>query len=204
MVDDRPSRFQSWRTRATAGVGGVAALLTSWGIGLFEARTQPAPPGLTAGQPVAAGEWRLRLEGAEAGTVMPDGRPAYGREVLLLTAEVLNRTARTSNSYAQAVKLATPVAGADAQPAAYLTRDRAMLAQLHPGLPERVVFAWTFPRGTKLPERMRFAIVGRDFKPRDNLYAAAGWFNPHTIGTIELPVTRSTHAATRSPFGVAR
>lgn len=201
MTEVRPSRFQSWRTRTVAGAGGIAALLTSWGIGLFEVRTQPAPPGLRAGQSIAAGEWEVRLDSAQVGTLAPDGRALYGREALLIPAQLLNRTGRTSNSYNQAIKLVTAIPGIDRQPDAFLVRDRERLTQLHPGLPEQIVFMWTFPKGTHLPARLRFAIEARDFKPRDNLYAAAGWFNPHVLGTIDLPVTRAPTAQPQ-PGGV--
>jgi hypothetical protein len=180
--------FSQWQARVTAGIGGIAAIAASWGIGLFESRVEPPPPPLSAGRPITAGEWDLRLDSARLSDRMPDGSGVFpsGRKAIVLVMQATNRTGETSASFLQAIKLDTPIAGIDAQPLAYLLRDRALATQLQPALPEQVALVWTYPAATKMPAQLRFAVVASNFVPLDNLYAQPIWLNPHTIGDVAM------------------
>lgn len=171
-----------------AGIGGIAAILASWGMGLFEAKDQPPVPTLPIGQSVAAGEWALRFERAEVSDRLPDGEAVSrsGRKAIVLYLEATNRTAQTSGTLTQAIALATPVRGVDARPMAYLLRDQAVVTELQPGLPERIALVWTYPAGERAGATARFGVTARTFKPFDNLYAQPIWTDPHTFGTVDL------------------
>lgn len=157
-------------------------------MAVLEARPTP-PPSIAAGQSVDAGQWAIEVETIDAGTTLPDGRRSTaGRGALMLTAKLTNRTGTSTSDFLQAIKLTTPIPGIDDKPTVYLLRDRTYLRQLHPGLAERVTYVWTYPLTAKLPQKARFELVARKYKPRDNLYAASGWFNPSVVGTIELPL----------------
>jgi len=183
-------------SRITAGIGGLAAIVVSWGIGLFETRTVPVQPTLAIGQPVEAGQWTLRLDRVDVSDRVPGATGAWlaGRKVIVLYLQASNRTAETSNSYMQAVKLDTPIAGADARPTAYLMRDHAFLADLQPALPEDVALVWSVPADAQVPATVRFKIEALRYKAVDNLYAQPLWSNPREVGVVDLPVP-STESA---------
>lgn len=182
--------FSQWQSRVTAGIGGIAAILAGWGIGLFESRVKPPPPTFIAGQPITAGEWALRLDRASLSDRLPDGQmvSSPGRKAIVLYLQATNRTASTSNSIVQAIKLDTPVRGVDERPIPYLQRDHAIMTDLQPALPEDVALVWTYPADGPMPRSLRFAVAASNFKPFDNLYAQPGWFDPHTIGVIDVPL----------------
>lgn len=165
---------------------------------MLEARPTP-PPSIATGQSVDAGQWSIEVEAVDSGTNLPDGRrTTAGRGALLLTAKLTNRTGTSTSDYLQAIKLATAIPGIDDRPLVYLLRDRTYLRQLHPGLPERVTYVWTYPLTSTLPQKARFELVARKYKPRDNLYAASGWFNPSVVGTIELPLATDSASLSRA------
>lgn len=173
-----------------AGIGGIAAIVVGWGIGLFEAKEVPVPPALRAGKDVAAGEWSLRFDHVETSDRLPNGDTVSrdGRKAILLYLQATNRTTQTSGSLVQAVTLKTPPRGADARPSAYLLRDRAATTELQPGLPEQIALVWTYPATEQLAGRLRFDITARTFKAFDNLYAQPIWTDPHPVGVVELPL----------------
>jgi len=182
--------LKEWRTRATAGVGGIAAIIAGWGIGLFEEKDQPPPPTLSVGRPIPAGEWSLRFERVTRSDRLPDGTMVsrFGREAVILYVQATNRTTRSSNSLLQAVTLATSAKGVDARPTAYLIRDHAIMTDLQPGLPEEVALVWTYTAGQTIPSRLRFDVMASNFKPQDNLYAQPLWTDAHKIGVVDLPL----------------
>ncbi|MDQ1093038.1 hypothetical protein QE400_002451 [Xanthomonas sacchari] len=176
-----------------AGIGGIAAIVVGWGIGLFEAKDVPVPPALQAGKDVAAGEWSLRFARAEASDRLPNGETVSrdGRKAIVLYLQATNRTTQTSGSLVQAVALKTPPRGADARPTAYLLRDRAATTELQPGLPEQIALVWTYPATERAPGHVRFDVTARTFKAFDNLYAQPLWTDPHPVGVVELPLGAS-------------
>ncbi|MBY8972746.1 hypothetical protein J1G33_20345 [Pseudomonas sp. P867] len=175
-----------------AGVGGIAAIMASWGIGLFEVKEKPLPPNLPVGQSVAAGEWCLRFDRASLSDHLPNGDVIQlGRKAIVLELQATNRTARTSSSFLQSIKLATPVSGVDAWPTAYLLRDRATTTELQPGLPEQIALVWTYPAAEHATAGVRFDVAAKNFKPFDNLYAQPIWTAPHPVGVVELPLAAS-------------
>ncbi|WP_244667196.1 hypothetical protein [Xanthomonas sp. D-109] len=186
-----------WRTRMLAGIGGIAAIVVGWGIGLFEAKEVPVPPALQAGKDVAAGEWSLRFDHVETSDRLPNGDSLSrdGRKAIVLYLQATNRTTQTSGSLVQAVALKAPPRGADARPTAYLVRDRAATTELQPGLPEQIALVWTYPATEQVAGRLRFDITARTFKAFDNLYAQPLWTDPHPVGVVELPLGASRAGA---------
>ncbi|WP_420137277.1 hypothetical protein [Sphingomonas sp.] len=186
-----------WRSRVTTGVGGIAAVVAGWGIGLFELKTTPPPPGLAAAKPVDAGEWTLRLDGVSVSDRMPDGGRIIGsdRKAIILHLQATNRTGMTSNSFVRAIHLDTPIRGIDAHPTPFLQRDRVATGELQPALPEDMTLVWTYPAGEPVPAKLRFSIDARSYRDFDNLYAQPGWFDPQKIGVIELPLSPAEAAS---------
>lgn len=173
-----------------AGAGGIAAIVASWGMGLFEAKDKPVLANLPVAQSIAAGEWSLRFERADLSDRLPDGSALAksGRKAIVLYLEATNRTARTSGTLPRAITLATPIPGVDARPTAYLLRDRAALTELQPALPEEIALVWTYPAAQPAAPRVRFDVAASTFKPFDNLYAQPLWTDPHPVGAVELPL----------------
>lgn len=159
-------------------------------MGLFELNSAAPPPALSIGKPISAGEWTLRLDGVSLSDRLPDGSRIIGgdRKAIILHLQATNRTALTSNSFVRAIHLDTPVRGVDAQPTAYLQRDRVATGELQPALPEDMTLVWTYPASAQVPARLRFSIDARSYRTFDNLYAQPGWFDPQKIGVIALPV----------------
>jgi hypothetical protein len=179
--------------RLTAALGGLMALGLSAALGFLDIHAKRSVPELRQGIPVAAGRWRVEVERAWTGLTLPDGRKvAQGRRALIVEAKLTNISAATSNDfYALFKPLAPPL---DTRPMLYLERDRDLLRELHPDLPERIAAVWTFPDGEPPPVALRLALQGETYKPRDNLYASAGWFDPHLVGSLALPVERREEA----------
>lgn len=186
-----------WRTRMMAGIGGLAAIVAGWGIGLFEAKEKPIPPSLPVGQPIAAGEWSLRFDRVSLSDRLPNGDviARFGRKAIVLELQATNRTARTSSSFLRAVKLTTPIKGIDPLPTAYLVRDREMTIELQPGLPEKIALVWTYPAAERTAARLRFDVTANTFKPFDNLYAQPIWTDPHPAGFIDLRLVAASSDA---------
>lgn len=182
--------FKQWSSSVLAGIGGLAAIAVSWGIGLFDAGKAPVRPTLAAGQLIQAGQWTLRLDRVDVSDRLPGASYVYraGRKVIVLYLQASNRTTATSNSFMQAVKLDTPIPGADARPTPYLLRDHAILADLQPALPEEMALVWSVPADEQLPASVRFAVEALQYKAVDNLYAQPLWSNPQVVGVVDLPV----------------
>lgn len=181
---------QAVSSKLTIGIGGLLALAITSGQSLLEALEPPVLPSLAAGAPLDAGRWRVVLHDARLTTQSrPDGPAASdGAQFLALDLDIANRSSETDNSFARILVVDPPVEGLQPNPTFWLLRDKAMLSALQPGLPERVQMIWRLAPGAKAPERLRLVVNGETFKPRDNLFAAPGWFNRKPIAAATLPV----------------
>lgn len=181
---------QALGSKLTIGVGGLLALAITSGQSLLEALEPPTLPALAAGAPLDAGRLRIALQEARlTAQSRPDGSPAPdGAQFLALDLDLANRSSETDNSFARILTVEPPVEGLQPSPTFWLMRDKAMLSALQPGLPERVRVIWRLAPGAKAPERLRLIVNGETFKPRDNLFAAPGWFNRKPIAAATLPI----------------
>jgi hypothetical protein len=183
-----------WRRlalRVTIGVGGAVAILLSLGLHLFDLHAKGEVATLPIGAPVEAGEWRVTLHGASIRTTTPDGRQLRnGQSAIIVATEMTNRTGSTSSDFYSLLRLDAPPSNPLSRPTLYLTRDKELLTQLQPGLAENVDVAWILPADQLPPASLTLSVMAKTFKPRDNLYAAPGWFNEHVVGTVNLPVER--------------
>ncbi|WP_454815368.1 hypothetical protein [Labrys neptuniae] len=178
---------QSLKAKVLTGIGGFAAAAISLGASLYHLRNPEQVPVMTAGQAVEAGRWLVTPNSAALATALPDGRPIKaGRRAVVLELVVTNRTERTSNAVAGILKL-NNVANAEG-PDFYLVRDKERLMDLQPRLPERLQAVWTLPGDGALPKTLELTVAGATFKPRDNLYGAPGWFNPHDVARVSVPL----------------
>lgn len=100
-----------------------------------------------------------------------------------------NVSSESSNLYADLIKI-TNVSDA-ARPQYYLKRDRAILWDLHPRMPEAVTAVWEVSDSQTLPYSLQLRVEGAVFKPRDNLYAAPGWFPSGSVAEIRLPLANA-------------
>jgi len=184
---------QAVSSKLTIGIGGLLALAITSGQSLLEALEPPVLPALAVGAPLDAGRWRIALH--EAKLTMqsrPDGPPApAGTQFLALDLDIANRSSETDNTFARILTVEPPIDTLQPNPTFWLMRDKAMLSALQPGLPERVRVIWRLAPGAKAPEQLRLVVNGETFKPRDNLFAAPGWFNRKPIAAATLPVVRA-------------
>ncbi|MCV9936825.1 hypothetical protein OIU35_10665 [Boseaceae bacterium BT-24-1] len=181
---------QAVSSKLTIGIGGLLALAITSGQSLLEALEPPVLPALATGAPLDAGRWRIALHEARLTTrSRPDGPPAPdGAQFLALELDIANRSSETDNTFARTFTVDPPIDALQPNPTFWLMRDKAMLSALQPGLPERVRVIWRLAPGATAPERLRLVVNGETFKPRDNLFAAPGWFNRKPIAAATLPI----------------
>jgi len=175
-------------TRIIAGIGGLLAGALSLGLSIYETRTGTEVAQVAPGKPVNAGQWMVTLDTAGIATETPDGRRLPDdKKALTLDLTLENMTAASSNLYSDTLKLEN-VANPPV-PQFYLVRDSDLLWDLQPMMPEKVKAVWQLPAAQELPKVLNVAIVGTTYKPKDNLYAAPGWFNPNDVARIGLPLS---------------
>ena len=181
---------RSLASKLTIGIGGLLALGLTTAQTLREAMPAADLPVVQAGQPVTAGRWQVVIrEAGLSSASRPDGyRGRPGTKALSIDLELTNRSSESSNAIARLLSFDPPIAGLSPSPTAYLLRDGAILGALQPGLPERIRMVWDLPEAAPTPETVRIVVTGETFKPRDNLLAAPGWFNPKPVAAISLPV----------------
>ncbi len=175
-------------TRIVAGIGGLLAGALSLGLSIYETRTGTEVVQVAPGKPVNAGQWLVTLNSGEIVNETPDGRRLVdGKKALTLDLTLENMTAQSSNLYRDTLKLEN-VANPPA-PQFYLDRDNDLLWDLQPMMPEKVKAVWQLPATQVLPKVLNVVIVGTTYKPKDNLYAAPGWFDPNDAARVGLPIT---------------
>lgn len=182
-------------TRIVAGIGGLLAGALSLGLSIYETRTGTEVTHVAAGASVDSGQWKVTLNSASLTAQTPDGlRVSNGKKALTIDLTLENLTAESSNLYRDAIKLGN-IPNAP-MPQFYLVRDREQLWDLQPMMPETVEAVWELPARQALPKVLYVTVVGTTYKPKDNLYAAPGWFNPTDIARVDLPVAAATEGAT--------
>lgn len=181
---------RSLASKLTIGIGGLLALGLTTAQTLREAMPPASLPAIEAGQPIAAGRWQVVIrEAGLSSAPRPDGyRGGPGMKALSVDLDLTNRSSESSNAVVRLLKIDPPIAGLSPLPTTYLLRDGAILGALQPGLPERIRMVWDVPEAAPTPETIRIVVTGETFKPRDNLLAAPGWFNPKPVGAITLPL----------------
>lgn len=181
---------QTLFTRLSAGIGGLLALCLTTVQTIIAAMPPEGLPTIRPGETIDAGRWRIAVNAASVTTQpRPDGyRGQQGTKSLAVDLDLLNLTAETSNAVSRILSVDPPLAGLKADPTFYLMRDGAILGALHPGLPERVRVVWPLATDAAVPPTLRLTITAEHFKPRDNLLAAPGWFNPAVAAAVSLPL----------------
>lgn len=173
----------------TTGIGGFLAVGLAGLIAVAGTLPKQELPKLAIGSAIEAAPWRIVLRGASIGPNGPNGRPAGpGSKALVVELDMTNLTAGTRNDYADAVRLDPALKQVAGQPTTYLMRDRDILFGLHPDLTERVAISWTLPADTIIPDQLPVTVYAEQYKERDNLVGSSGWYNPHPVGVVALPV----------------
>ncbi|WP_313606806.1 hypothetical protein [Rhizobium sp.] len=175
------------RTKLLTGAGGFVAAAISLGYSLYEQRKAEVVPVVAIGASVDAGRWEVAVFASGIASTMPNGaRVSPGKQAIAVNMMLENISAESSNLYGELIKLSN-VADAP-KPQYYLTRDRAILWDLQPRIPEAVTAVWEVPAELELPTVLHLHIDGSHFKPRDNLYAAPGWFSSGSVAEVSLPL----------------
>lgn len=183
---------KGWRTKVLATVGALSAALISLGYSAYQQRLPDAVPTVEVGAPIDAGRWKVSVLSAGIASELPNGsKLSPDKKAIVVEMTLENISSQSSNLYGDLIKL---VDVPDApKPNFYLLRDNAILWDLQPRMPEKVLAAWEVPADMDEPQSLRLRIQGAFFKPRDNLYAAPGWFPAGDVAEIDLPlVTHQT------------
>ncbi|RWE50337.1 MAG: hypothetical protein EOS79_05700 [Mesorhizobium sp.] len=186
MLENAGSRLKAW---LVAGFGTAAAIAVAGVMGAFGARHEPLAV-LAPGGRIETGEWLLRpLKAYSAEGENLYGVPLKpGAKALVLELEMTNLTARSTKDYFDVLRASRATVDPATKPFIVLTRDSTLSPELHPGMPERMVFVWQLPDGAAPPASLELTVIRKTYKQRDNLYGLPGWFNPAPIGTLTLPV----------------
>ena len=174
-------------TKILVGIGGLLAAFLSFTLSIYQGRAASEISKVPPGEVIDAGRWNVIVAGASVARVLPDGsHVAPGKKALVVELTLENRSGESSNIYGDVLKIErVPDAS---KPQFYLMRDRELLWDVQPMMPERVKAVWQVPQDQPLPPQVRLAVIGTIFKPRDNLYAAPGWLPTKPVATVELPL----------------
>ncbi|WP_425064495.1 hypothetical protein [Reyranella sp.] len=174
-------------TKILAGIGGLLAALLSFTLSIYQGRAESEVPKVAPGKVVDAGRWNVTVSGASLAREMPDGsHVSPGKRALVVDLTLENRSGESSNLYGDVLKIEN--VPDLSKPQFYLMRDRELLWDVQPMMPEQVKAVWQLPQEQALPPQVRLAVIGAMFKPRDNLYAAPGWFPTKPVATVDLPL----------------
>ena len=176
-----------------AGIGGLLAAFLSFTLSIYQGRAASEIPRVAPGEVIDAGRWNVTVAGASIARVMPDGsHVAPGKKALVVELTLENRSGESSNIYGDVLKVEN--VPDLSKPYFYLTRDQELLWDVQPMMPERVRAVWQVPQDQPLPPQVRLAVSGAIFKPRDNLYAAPGWFPTKPVATVDVPLASGPEA----------
>lgn len=180
-------------TKILAGIGGLLAAFLSFTLSIYQGRAASEVPKVAPGKVVEAGRWNVTVSGASLAREMPDGsHVSPGKRALVVDLTLENRSGESSNLYGDVLKIEN--VPDLSKPQFYLMRDRELLWDVQPMMPEQVKAVWQLPQEQALPPQVRLAVIGAMFKPRDNLYAAPGWFPTKPVATVDLPLTSDREA----------
>lgn len=187
------SGFSTLRQRTAswiiAGLGASVAVLLSLAMAVTAA-SRPAPvPVVRTGEEIVTGRWRVEALDAAFKPADPNAVGFTERQdALVVRFRFTNLSVASSNAYGNVVSPDLP--GLE-RPTYLLARDRAMVFDLHPDMPEEVLAVWAWPAGKLVPESLRLVFEGELHKRRDNLYGAPGWFPAGPVAMLDLPVARA-------------
>lgn len=180
-------------TKILAGIGGLLAAFLSFTLSIYQGRAASEVPKVAPGKVVDAGRWNVTVSGASLAREMPDGsHVSPGKRALVVDLTLENRSGESSNLYGDVLKIEN--VPDLSKPQFYLMRDRELLWDVQPMMPEQVKAVWQLPQDQALPPQVRLAVIGAMFKPRDNLYAAPGWFPTKPVATVDLPLASGGEA----------
>ncbi|WP_162918320.1 hypothetical protein [Taklimakanibacter deserti] len=182
--------FISYRKRAAtfvvAGLGAGAAAVASFSAALYHAAHPDQLPVVAAGEALDTGRFTVTLLDAKFGKEGNSSSSTKGAR-LAVEMELTNRSAATSNAYMRLLTITNAPTTLD-PPSFYLARDNAILFDLHPNMPERVIATWYWPAQAAPPKSVEFSVASQIHKRRDNLYGAPGWFDRPPVAKVVLPV----------------
>lgn len=174
-----------------AGIGATAAVAVSFAMTVYDAANPEAVPTVAAGQSVDTGRWIVAVHKAMVSDTPPTGtKPWQPKTFVMVEFDLDNRSASSSYASRNLLTFDPPIPGLP-EPVVYLVRDKWIASPINPGMPERLVAAWEWPPGRKLPEELRLSIGSQVYKRRDNLYGASNWFDRDPVARVNLPLSRN-------------
>ncbi len=184
-------------TKLLAGIGGLLAAAISLGYSLYEKRQAEIIPQVAIATPIDAGRWKVSLNSGVIGGDMPNGSHiAPGSQAIAIDMVLENLSVESSNIYRDLIRLQNiPDAP---KPQFYLMRDKDILWDMQPMMPEAVKAVWQVPAELALPKELKVTVEGEKFRPRDNLYAAPGWFSAGSAAQVAVPLARASAAGTEA------
>ncbi|HEY4199197.1 MAG TPA: hypothetical protein VGM83_01425 [Devosiaceae bacterium] len=183
------------RARLLAGIGALSAAMISLGYSVYQQRDAGNVPLAKVATPIEAGRWKVSVLASTVGSTLPNGLPASpDKKAITVEMTLENISSESSNLYGDLVELAD-ISHAP-RPDYYLLRDHNILWDLQPRMPEAVAAVWEVPAAMDLPEVLHLRVEGSLFKPRDNLYAAPGWFPTGSVAEIDLPLDKDSSGGT--------
>ncbi|MGP4691191.1 hypothetical protein [Agrobacterium cavarae] len=189
MVANTETQSRRGRLRKLiAGAGGLVAAGLSLGYSMYERRESELVPVVEAKKTIDAGRWQVALESARIIALTPNGlKVTPGKQAVAVEMRLENLSAESSNIYGDLIKLDN-IKDAP-RPAFYLDRDRDLLGDLQPVMPEMVTAVWELPADGAVPSSLDLSVQGEAFRPRDNLYAAPGWSPKGPVAKVVLPLS---------------
>ena len=178
---------KAWRARILTATGGLVAAAVSLGYSVYQQRIGSIVPQVELATPIEAGRWDVSILSSSFGSALPNGLPVSSdKRVITVEMTLENISSESSNLYGDLIELANiPEAP---KPQYYLVRDQAILWDLQPRMPETVAAVWEVPADLDRPADLQLRIEGAFFKPRDNLYAAPGWFPAGSVAKVDVPL----------------
>jgi len=189
MVASTETQSRRGRLRKLiAGAGGLVAAGLSLGYSMYERRESELVPVVEARETINAGRWQVSLESASIIALMPNGlKVTPGKRAIALEMRLENASAESSNIYGDLIKVDN-IKDAP-RPTFFLDRDRDLLGDLQPVMPETITAVWELPANAPVPSSLDLSVQGEAFRPRDNLYAAPGWFPKGPVAKVVLPLS---------------
>lgn len=173
-----------------AGIGAATASAVSFAMAVYEAANPEPVPAVAVGETIDTGRWMVALREVRIGAIPPTGiEPPEPKTFVMVEFDLENRSAVSSHVSSNLFTIDPSVPDLP-DPVLYLARDGWIASPLNPGMPERMVAAWEWPDEQPVPDELRLVIGGQNYKRRDNLYGASGWFDGGPVAVMELPVSR--------------
>jgi hypothetical protein len=189
MADEQRRSFrQRLAALVIAGVGSATASVFSYAAAIYEAANPEPMRKIEAGETVDTGRWHVAVSEARMSSIPPTGvKPYEPKTYLMVDVSINNRSAASAYPSSNLLTI-DPPDSALPSPTFYLVRDKWNAGRINPGMPEKLIAAWEWPKDQTPPQQLQLLIGSQIYKKRDNLYGASSWLDRDPVAVIELAV----------------